>query len=265
MQMEPEMKRERSSSVVETVTERLERAIITGELAAGARLTEHGLADRFGVSRGPLREALRRLEGRRLIVRTHNVGARVASLDINQVKEMLVVREALEGTAARLAARLMTDEEIETLMKVAEQQEKLERLDQYSPNFQGSYADFHARIAARTADTKAYDIYQGPELDFHARIVVGARNSRLYDMIYGDPFYMLRVYRYRSSMLPGRPAMAIAEHRAVAAAIAVRDPDTAEHVMRMHLRRSHDSIMEHLSALKGLAPSVEEGEAQTDV
>ncbi|MFX4221867.1 MAG: GntR family transcriptional regulator [Thalassobaculum sp.] len=74
--------------------ERLEQAIMSGELKPGERLSEVTLARRYGISRGPLREAIGRLEGRNLVERQANQGARVVSLDQAQILDLLVIRES---------------------------------------------------------------------------------------------------------------------------------------------------------------------------
>ena len=84
--------------------ERLENAIMQGEIKPGERLSESGLASRFGISRGPLREAIGQLEGRRLVERKYNLGARVVSLSNSDLIDLLVIRESLEGMACRMAA-----------------------------------------------------------------------------------------------------------------------------------------------------------------
>ena len=216
-----------SPSLVESVVRRREDDIITGRLAAGARLGEQALAARLGVSRGPLREALRRLEGRRLIVRRHNLGAHVAEITPEDLVDLLVVREALEGMACRLAAQAMTDAEIADLERLVTVQTEKERNAEYSPE------------------------YQAPNLDLHLRIVLGCRNRQIHHMLYGDPFYVLRVLRYRSSAIAVRTPQAVAEHRAIFAAIAARDPDTAEAAMRAHLRNAHANMIANLAVQQG--------------
>jgi DNA-binding GntR family transcriptional regulator len=104
-----------AQSLVDAVTERIEAAIISGALEPGSRLSEQALAASLGVSRGPLREAIRRLEGRKLLQRTPNIGVRVAALSLKDLNEVLQVREALEGMAAALAASNMTDAEVAAL------------------------------------------------------------------------------------------------------------------------------------------------------
>ena len=89
-------------------------AIETGDFRPGARLVESELAERLGVSRTPVREALQRLETQGMLSRDGR-SLIVASLDHNQLAELYTVRAELEGLAARLAARHATDEEINVL------------------------------------------------------------------------------------------------------------------------------------------------------
>src|SRR3954468_24747881 len=102
-----------------TLAERLFRelgeAIVRGDLAPGSKISEPSLARRYGVSRGPLREALHRLQERKLITRSANQGARVVQLSAQGLAEIFTVREALEGIAAREAATKATPEEREAL------------------------------------------------------------------------------------------------------------------------------------------------------
>ena len=107
-----------AQSLVDVVAERIEAAIISGQLEPGSRLSEQALATSLGVSRGPLREAIRRLEGRKLLERTPNIGVRVAQLSLKDLNEILQVREALECLACSLAARNMPDAEIAALKKL---------------------------------------------------------------------------------------------------------------------------------------------------
>ena len=98
--------------------ERLLNAIDSGELAPGSRLLEAQLAERLGVSRTPVREALRRLEAQGLVTHEPHRGVVVAELDYDQLGELYAVREVLEGTAARLAARHASPEEVEVLREM---------------------------------------------------------------------------------------------------------------------------------------------------
>jgi DNA-binding GntR family transcriptional regulator len=228
-------------SLVDAIVERLDRAILTGELALGERISEQTLAESLGVSRGPLREALCRLEGRRLIVRVHNLGARVVTFSKQDVCELLVIRESLEGIASRCAAETMTEEEIKGLWAlVSPRPDGLQREE--------SFAEYH----------------QSLDHDFHYRIIQGSRNSHLLDILLKDIFYLLRIYRYRFKLwdLPNRTTEASAEHEAIISAIAAREPDRAEAAMRHHLRKSNAQIIENFERL--LASSRDEIGIHTD-
>ena len=212
-------------SLVDVVAERIEAAIISGALEPGSRISEQALAASLGVSRGPLREAIRRLEGRKLLERTPNIGVRVAALSLKDLNEILQVREALESLACALAARNMTDVEIATL---------------------ASLLDSHGKQKSVQAGTGYYQ--ESKDFDFHFRIVTGSRNDRLIHMLCGDLYYLLRVYRYKSSTKPGRAMAALNEHRAIVAALAARDPAKAEQKMREHLRNARRYVEAQLSA-----------------
>ncbi|MBU6266331.1 MAG: GntR family transcriptional regulator [Sphingomonadales bacterium] len=212
-------------SLVDQVAERIEAAIVSGGLEPGARISEQALAAQLGVSRGPLREAIRRLEGRKLLTRTTNIGVRVAALSLKDLHEILLVREALEGMAAGLAAANMTDAEIAGLRKLVESHGKQKALTEGKGYYQESHDE-----------------------DFHVRIVTGSGNARLAEMLTGDLYYLLRVYRYRSSTKPGRAHAALDEHKAVVAAIAARDSAAAEAAMRAHLGNARRSVEEAIAA-----------------
>jgi len=86
--------------------------IVQGEIVSGEKLSETGLAKEFGISRTPIREALKKLESRRLLSYEQNKGMVVPTLDSQSVSELFVIREMMESTAASLAAKYATDEEI---------------------------------------------------------------------------------------------------------------------------------------------------------
>ncbi|MFT3966276.1 MAG: GntR family transcriptional regulator [Sphingobium sp.] len=218
-------------SLVDAVAERIEAAIIGGTLEPGSRLSEQALAASLGVSRGPLREAIRRLEGRKLLERTPNIGVRVAALSPRDLKEILEVREALEGMACALAARNMTDGEIAAL--------------------EGLIHDHGRQEAVR--EGKGY-YQESKDFDFHFRIVTGAGNQRLKEMLLGDLYYLLRVYRYKSSTKPGRATEALAEHEAIVAALKARDSAGAEAAMRAHLRNARRYVEDRLATEAEAAP-----------
>lgn len=217
--------RVRAQSLVDVVAERLEAAIISGELAPGSKLSEQALAKSLGVSRGPLREAIRRLEGRKLVQRTPNIGVRVAELSVADLSDILVIREALEGIACGLAATRMTDEEIAALQALLKE---------------------HGTRKSIQTGTGYYQ--ESKDFDFHFRIVKGSRNERLIQMLCGDLYDLLRVYRYKSSTLRGRAKKAFEEHSEIVAALAKRSPELAELKMREHIRNARLHVEAQLSA-----------------
>lgn len=199
-------------SLVDGVTEQLESAIIEGRIAPGERISEQALAAVLGVSRGPLREAVRRLEGRRLLEYTVNIGVRVAELSTERLANLLLVREALEGMAARLAVARLTDPELDDLDALIE-----------------------GHAAQVTAQATSGYYQQSGDFDFHFRIAKSSGNDLLASMVCGDLYDLLRIYRYKSSTMHGRAAAALEEHRAIVTALKSRDPDAAERSMRTHI------------------------------
>lgn len=215
-------------SLVDVVAERVEQAIINGTLEPGSKISEQALAASMGVSRGPLREAIRRLEGRKLLERTPNIGVRVAALSLKDLNELLQVREALESLACSLAAQQMTDVDIAGLAKLLDKHEKQESVQEGTGYYQES-----------------------EDFDFHFRIITGSKNERLIQMLLEDLYYLLRVYRYKSSTKPGRARDALLEHRAIVEAIASRDSAAAEQKMREHLRNARKYVEQQLAVELG--------------
>lgn len=212
-------------SLVDIITKRLETSIISGELEPGARISEQGLAKMLGVSRGPLREAISRLEGRKLIERKTNLGARVASLSSEDLIDRLVVREALEGMAARLAALALEDAEIEVLRKLLTE---------------------HGR--QKSVRTGTGYLQESADFDFHFLIINGSKNLPLIAMVRDELYDRLRVYRYKSSTLDGRARAAFDEHTDIVDALAARDPDRSEAAMRRHLRNAREHMIAQMNA-----------------
>jgi len=202
-------------SLVDQAFDRIADAIVVGEIQPGDRIRESLLASRLGISRGVLREAMQRLEGLKLVSRTSNIGVHVIGLSEQDMLDLYAMREALEGMAARLAAIHMPDDEIRALEGL---------LDRH-----GEKTD------VRTGE----GYYQATaDEDFHFRIARGSRNQRLERTLCTELYYPLRLYRYRSSVRPGRAVAALAEHREVVAAIAARDADRAEAAIRRHIQNA---------------------------
>lgn len=206
-------------TIADQLLNTLKTRIVRGEIAAGSKFTEQDLADTFQVSRGPLREALRRLEGLHLVEHVSHRGVRVISLSGRELLEVYEIRESLEGTAAALAAEKMTDSEVAELKALLNQHEHdIERSD-------------------------AADYFQKEgDFDFHYRIIQGSKNRRLIKLLCDELYHLIRMYRYRSSTTQSRPVRALAEHRNIVTAIEDRDSALAEMLMRRHISGARKNI-----------------------
>ena len=205
----------------------ISEAIIRGDLEPGSKISEPVLARKYGVSRGPLREALHRLEERRLVTRIPHVGPRVVTFTVTMLQEIFVVREALEGMAAREAARSGTLEDIAAIRTHHERSMSPER---------SSDSEVSQRYKLRSADA-----------DFHALIAHASRNPTLITLLCSDLDLLLRFYRSRQRDLVGRVQRIFVEHERILEAIEERDADMAELLMRRHVAAAREA----LSALIG--------------
>jgi DNA-binding GntR family transcriptional regulator len=187
-------------TLADIASHRLAHSIVTGELAQGQKLNEAELAERFGMGRGPLREALRHLEGMRLVKRIPNAGARVVVLDFKTMSDLYAVREALEGMACRIAATRMSEDEIDQLSRLLDSHE----------------------MQIKQQDGGVYSQSEG-DLDFHFQIVRGSRNDMLMDMLGSEQYQLQRMCRYRTSRNAQRTQPALQQHRQIVEALAQRD------------------------------------------
>lgn len=186
--------------------------IYSCELEPGMVVNESALATRFGVSRGPVREAIRRLQGIQLVSREPFMRARVVSLSAQAILELFQMREALEGYACRLATQQMSDDAVEALI-----------------------ADLEAAHGGRPP--------AGERFDFHERIVRASGNSRIIDSLCGDLYHLLRIYRQISGAVPERKELAFAEHWQILRAVRARDAALAESLMRSHVERAGRHVL----------------------
>jgi DNA-binding GntR family transcriptional regulator len=200
-------------TLAEQVFRRLSAAILAGELAPGAKISEPALAKQYGVSRGPLREALHRLQERKLITRSPNQGPRVVKPSAQVLAELFVVREALEGMAARLAAINATDPEIAGLRAT---------VTESAVGLNGT-PDVGAELDER------YD------QDFHFSVAQCSRNPMLIELLCAELYPLLRLYRGQLPLARPRRRPAVIEHERIVSAIEDRDPELAELLMRRHI------------------------------
>jgi len=219
-------------SLTTTVFNQLVEAITSGEFMPGQKLSESELARRLGISRGPLREALGRLEGR-LVTRTPRLGVSVIDFDQQDLEHLFLVREALEGMTARLAAERMTAGELKRLRELLAHHSRQPELAAGSAYYQRSRDD-----------------------DYHFTIVKSARCERLEKMLLDEVYYQLRIHRLRSSTRPGRAQQALGEHREILDALVSRNPDAAEGTMRRHIRNARLSTLSVMAEEAAAEPGV---------
>lgn len=208
----------------------LREAIIDGRLAAGTRLGELELSRRHGVARSTVREAIAGLVNRGLAVRRHNAGARVCLPSPAELRELYELRECLEGMVCRLAAQSMSNADIAGVRALLDEQESSAKLRE------GTY------------------IQGEHDLDFHCRLAAGSGNAMLERQLGGVLYDKLRVYRRQYGMVGPRALPAYQEHRQIVDAIAERDPEMAEMLMRRHIRASLVNIQRQMA----LRPAREE-------
>jgi DNA-binding GntR family transcriptional regulator len=209
--------------LAETIFQSLVTQIYNGQLAAGTELKEATLADEYGVSRGPVREAVRRLQGFQLVTREPYQRARVVQLTPDFVRQLFEVRMALEGMACNLAAQRMSDEELRRIGDGLEA--------------------FRSRAVA--ADAVSGAPAEEKVFDFHESIVRGCGNERIVEMLCGDMYHLLRIYRKRSGALPERKGQPFQEHWQILRALQVRDGALAESLMRSHIGRANEMLVTH--------------------
>lgn len=215
-----------SRTLADRVCEQIVTAIVKGDIPPGHKISEPELARTYGISRGPLREAIRRLEGLRLVERKAHVGARVVQLSAKELIDIYHVRESLEGMASRLAALNMPQDEIDSLRALLDEHER----------------------TVDEEDGRSYFQKEG-DLDFHYRVVKGSKNVKLCEMLGGDLYHLVRMYRYQFSVSSSRPKKALKEHRQIIDAIDGRDPELAEMLMRRHIGAARLNVEEKINAV----------------
>ena len=216
----PEAQEDRTLS--DKTTTALREAIVNGTIAAGEKLNEPRLAEQFNVSRGPLRDAIRRLVAMRLVTHVPHQGASVVTLDAKSVIELYEVREALEGKAAGLAAQNMSDEEISKLRDL---------LDIHRQHYEKNDGEY---------------MQEGGDFDCHYLIIKGSVNDMLANQLLNELYHLIRMFRYQTSRFKSRSNRALIEHEQLIYAIEQHDSEMAEMVMRRHISRAKTSIEKYL-------------------
>ena len=204
-------------SIADQVFDELEKEILSGVFERGEMLTEIKLSERLGVSRTPIREALRRLEQERLIEATSK-GVRVIGIQMPDISDICEIRMRLEGLAARWVAERATDEEIRELQDAVELQE--------------FYTQKGDSESLKNTDSR-----------FHQIIYALCGSPIMRDTL--EPLHRkLLKYRKASLSFPDRAYQSLHEHQAILQAIQARDGDEAEELTVLHIKNAKESILQ---------------------
>lgn len=201
----------------EVVCETLREAIVNGVLKPGERLMEIQLAEELGVSRTPVREAIRKLELEGFVIMIPRRGTYVADLSIKDINEVFEVRTALEVLAAGLAAERITEEELEQMERL------LVSIGEY---------------------IEKGDLEKIVEVDstFHDILYQATRNDRLVQIINNLREQLTR-FRSISMAYPGRLKNTLEEHSRLVEALAARDHELAERLATEHMENSEQTLL----------------------
>jgi DNA-binding GntR family transcriptional regulator len=201
---------EDQTTLAEQAFKQIYDLIMTGELPLGAVVNEVVLSQRFDISRGPVREAISRLQGLKLVTREPYLRARVVSLSASDLREIFQLREAAEGMAARLCTETITPQALGEMERSFEEALSTLQSDENKP----------------------------PAFDLHIAVASHCGNLRIQSLLREELYDLLRIYRLKSGDTPGRRTEASDEHWCILRAISARDADRAERLMRSHIRHA---------------------------
>lgn len=216
-----------SRSLSELAFSFIRKLIYDGTLQPGDRINELEISQKLGVSRGPIREAIRRMSSSGLLTVEPNLGARVVSLSTDDVAQLYDVREALEARAAALAAERMTEAEREALLAT---------LDAHQAQMTEESSNSYPRGSA--------------DWDFHLLVLRGARNDVIWRICGDELRDMFSLLRSQHGSSPGRGQRALQEHRWVAEAVASGNGDLAAMLMAQHIRASRDNLLKVMASTR---------------
>ena len=208
----------------EVVCETLREAIRKGTLKPGERLMEIQLAEELGVSRTPVREAIRKLELEGYVIMMPRRGTYVANLSIRDVNEVFEIRTSLDSLASGLAAERITDEELERLQRL------LVAIGEY----------IEANDMDKIVET---------DTEFHDLLHQASRNSRLVGIIFNLREQLTR-FRSTSMSFPGRLKATLEEHRRIVEAIAQGNVAEAQAAAEYHMEKSEQTLLQSMEELK---------------
>jgi len=197
----------------------LKAEIIEGSLKPGTKLLENNIAKQLGISRTPIREALRELAAEGFVKMNPNQGVVVSNASVEDVQEVLQIRGVLEGLAARLATKMINEEEIKELEKYQK------RMEYY---------------------TNKDDVLAFSEMDteFHELILNICGNNRLIQ-IRKNLSDQAHRYQIRSLSVPGRLKYSLKEHQEIVEALKRKNPEQADRLSQKHIENVLTNILAH--------------------
>ena len=216
---------ERHQTLREKILETIREAILKGDLKPGEKVAEPELAEQFGISRTPIREAFRQLESEGYLTVVPRKGAVVAALSERDVQEYYEVKSILEGYAAELAAKNLSEKELA----------KLEAINE------------HLKKLATAGDVKTfYKIHN----DFHETFLKAADNIKLYELIkqLGMKFSRMRM---ASLSVDGRMAISVSEHDKLLEAFRQHDGKAAEALVKKTAAIGGHVLLESMAHSQG--------------
>ncbi len=210
----------------ELVCEKIRQAITSGIFTSGERLMEIQLAEEMGVSRTPVREAIRKLELEGFVVMIPRRGTYVADISIKDITEVYEIRTALDVLAAGLAAERINDDELETMQRL------LVEIGQY---------------------IEEDNIDKIVEIDsaFHDVLYQASRNERLVNII-SNLREQITSLRGRSMHYPGRLSNTLEEHRAIVESLAQRDVEKAQQAARDHMENAEHTLLKAIEECRNI-------------
>lgn len=198
--------KEKHLTLREKILENIRDAIISGSMTAGSRVSEPELAERYGISRTPIREAFRQLESEGYLTVIPRKGAVVSGFSAKDIEEFYAIKSILEGYAARRACENLTSRDIDRLEAINER----------------------LRVLADQGDVKQFFKVHN---DFHSLFIKASDNDKLRDMITGLVTRFQRL-RLMSLSVPGRMTTSVQEHSKIIEAFKKRDCAAAEALVR---------------------------------
>lgn len=230
---------EKHLTLREKILETIRDAISSGSMKPGEKVAEPELAERFGISRTPIREAFRQLESEGYLTVIPRKGAVVVSFSSKEIEEFYAIKSILEGYAANRACHNLTAKEIDKLAAI---NDKLDHL-------------------AEEGDIKNFFKVHN---DFHELFRKAADNSKLDEMICGLVSKFQRL-RYASLSKPGRMKISVQEHYKIIEAFRARDAALAEQLVRKNAEFGGRVLMEGGASSAPLNSSEELAAAQLDI